>query len=304
MPTSLVPVDGGQADELMRLIESLEENDDVRRSTPTSTSPPTCSSASPASDQHPPGARGRHPSSGGVSAAMVVLGIDPGLAQHGYGIVATSRRAPRRARWRRGRDPARAAHRAAADVIARGRELIDEHGRDAVAIEELYFGPTPASRSPSVRRAACVLAAGGAASRASRTRRSRSRRRCAATAAPTKDQVRGWSRPARPRRSRRPRPRLRRARGRDLPRELPRRFDVLRGGAGAMIARCAARSSRAAPIRRDRVRRRRLPRGRLGGDAAPVPAVGEETIVETYLLVREDALPLYGFLARRSAISS
>ena len=77
-----------------------------------------------------------------ITQAMIVLGIDPGLANTGYGVVAPPRRAPGGARRRRDRD-ARAStphERRLADIHAAGRQLIDEHEPDAVALEELYFG--------------------------------------------------------------------------------------------------------------------------------------------------------------------
>jgi crossover junction endodeoxyribonuclease RuvC len=72
---------------------------------------------------------------------MVVLGIDPGLASTGYGTVA----------HREGRlvaldggvieTPARLPTEARLTLIAaRARALLDEHGCDAMAFEDLYFG--------------------------------------------------------------------------------------------------------------------------------------------------------------------
>jgi crossover junction endodeoxyribonuclease RuvC len=72
---------------------------------------------------------------------MIVLGIDPGLANTGYGVV--------------GRDGARlialdggvietraglAIERRLATIAARIREILSEHACDAMALEELYFG--------------------------------------------------------------------------------------------------------------------------------------------------------------------
>ncbi|MGH2852970.1 MAG: crossover junction endodeoxyribonuclease RuvC [Solirubrobacteraceae bacterium] len=79
---------------------------------------------------------------------MIVLGIDPGLANAGYGVVA------RRGGTRPG-GPGRLAaldggvidtpaglciERRLATIHARALELIDEHGCTAMAVEQLYFG--------------------------------------------------------------------------------------------------------------------------------------------------------------------
>ncbi len=72
---------------------------------------------------------------------MIVLGIDPGLANTGYGVVAR----------RRGRLMALdggvittaaelAPERRLAQIHAAVDELLDEHAPDAVALEQLYFG--------------------------------------------------------------------------------------------------------------------------------------------------------------------
>jgi crossover junction endodeoxyribonuclease RuvC len=72
---------------------------------------------------------------------MVVLGIDPGLAATGYGVV-TQRGAQLVALD--GGVIATAARRATperlAEIHARVGELLDEHAPDAVALEALYFG--------------------------------------------------------------------------------------------------------------------------------------------------------------------
>ena len=70
-----------------------------------------------------------------------VLGIDPGLANTGYGVVARRGGAPRRARRRlietaAGSPP----ERRLATIHARVCALLDEHEPDAVALEDLYFG--------------------------------------------------------------------------------------------------------------------------------------------------------------------
>ncbi len=75
------------------------------------------------------------------SLAVIVLGIDPGLANTGYGVVAR----------RRGRlvaldggvietEPGVPRERRLADIHAGIDALLEEHRPDAVALEELYFG--------------------------------------------------------------------------------------------------------------------------------------------------------------------
>jgi crossover junction endodeoxyribonuclease RuvC len=75
------------------------------------------------------------------SPLMIVLGIDPGLANTGYGVVAG--RAGRLAALDGGviNTPAGlAVERRLRMVHDRVLELIDEHGCTAMALEELYFG--------------------------------------------------------------------------------------------------------------------------------------------------------------------
>jgi crossover junction endodeoxyribonuclease RuvC len=72
---------------------------------------------------------------------MVVLGIDPGLASTGYGVVAS--RGGRLAPLTGGVIETRAGipqERRLADIHAEIDELIREHDPAAVALEELYFG--------------------------------------------------------------------------------------------------------------------------------------------------------------------
>jgi crossover junction endodeoxyribonuclease RuvC len=72
---------------------------------------------------------------------MVVLGIDPGLASTGYGLVA--RRDGRLLALDGGvieTAPELARERRLADIHVRVRELIAAHEPDAMALEELYFG--------------------------------------------------------------------------------------------------------------------------------------------------------------------
>jgi crossover junction endodeoxyribonuclease RuvC len=72
---------------------------------------------------------------------MIVLGIDPGTASTGYGVVLSSG-----SRLRALEDgvirtaPGIPLERRLADIHARVGELLDAHEPDAIAIEELYFG--------------------------------------------------------------------------------------------------------------------------------------------------------------------
>ncbi|HSZ13984.1 MAG TPA: crossover junction endodeoxyribonuclease RuvC [Solirubrobacteraceae bacterium] len=72
---------------------------------------------------------------------MIVLGIDPGLASTGYGVV--ERRGSRLLALDGGVISTRselALERRLADIHAAVDALLDEHRPDAVALEELYFG--------------------------------------------------------------------------------------------------------------------------------------------------------------------
>jgi crossover junction endodeoxyribonuclease RuvC len=72
---------------------------------------------------------------------MIVLGIDPGLANTGYGVV--TRRGGRLAALDGGVITTRAqlpAERRLAEIHARVAALLDEHRPDALALEDLYFG--------------------------------------------------------------------------------------------------------------------------------------------------------------------
>jgi crossover junction endodeoxyribonuclease RuvC len=72
---------------------------------------------------------------------MLVLGIDPGTASTGYGLVRRS--GSRLAALAQGVIATRSGsppERRLADIHARVIELLDGHRPDAVAIEELYFG--------------------------------------------------------------------------------------------------------------------------------------------------------------------
>lgn len=78
---------------------------------------------------------------GAESLSMIVLGIDPGLANTGYGVVA--RRAGRLVALDGGVIETRADvphERRLADIHTRIDALLLTHSPDAVALEELYFG--------------------------------------------------------------------------------------------------------------------------------------------------------------------
>jgi crossover junction endodeoxyribonuclease RuvC len=76
-----------------------------------------------------------------MSVRMVVLGIDPGTASTGYGVVEGAGSRLRALDGgvivtRAGVPP----ERRLADIHSRICELLDEHAPDSIAIEELYFG--------------------------------------------------------------------------------------------------------------------------------------------------------------------
>jgi crossover junction endodeoxyribonuclease RuvC len=84
---------------------------------------------------------GRRPVAGGESPTVVVLGIDPGLASTGYGVVA--RRGGRLLALDGGVIATRAElapERRLAEIHRAVDALLDEHQPDAVALEQLYFG--------------------------------------------------------------------------------------------------------------------------------------------------------------------
>jgi crossover junction endodeoxyribonuclease RuvC len=93
---------------------------------------------------------------------MIVLGIDPGLANTGYGVVA--RRGGRLVALDGGcieTPAALAPERRLTSIHARVGELIDEHEPDAVALEELYFGANARSAfAVGQARGVVMLAAG------------------------------------------------------------------------------------------------------------------------------------------------
>jgi crossover junction endodeoxyribonuclease RuvC len=93
---------------------------------------------------------------------MIVLGIDPGTANTGYGVVA--RRGRRLAALDGGVIETRAGlalERRLATIHARVSDLLDEHEPEAVALEELYFGANAKSAfAVGQARGVVMLAAG------------------------------------------------------------------------------------------------------------------------------------------------
>jgi crossover junction endodeoxyribonuclease RuvC len=93
---------------------------------------------------------------------MIVLGIDPGLANTGYGVV--TREGNRFAARDGGVIVTRAGmpqERRLADIYAVIEELLAEHRPDAVALEELYFGQNVRTAfAVGHARGAVMLAAG------------------------------------------------------------------------------------------------------------------------------------------------
>jgi crossover junction endodeoxyribonuclease RuvC len=93
---------------------------------------------------------------------MIVLGIDPGLANTGYGVV--TRRGGRLAALDGGVITTRAqlpAERRLAEIHARVAALLDEHRPDALALEDLYFGQNVRTAfAVGQARGATMLAAG------------------------------------------------------------------------------------------------------------------------------------------------
>jgi crossover junction endodeoxyribonuclease RuvC len=93
---------------------------------------------------------------------VIVLGIDPGLANTGYGVVA---RRGRRALALDGgvieTASGLAPERRLAEIHAAVEALFDEHGPDALALEELYFGQNARSAfAVGQARGVVMLAAG------------------------------------------------------------------------------------------------------------------------------------------------
>jgi len=101
------------------------------------------------------------------SQTMIVLGIDPGLASTGYGVIATDRTATGEQRLLAlGAGVIRTGASAAtetrlAEIHAEVDGLLLEHAPDAVALEELYFGQNARTAfAVGQGRGAAMLAAG------------------------------------------------------------------------------------------------------------------------------------------------
>jgi crossover junction endodeoxyribonuclease RuvC len=109
---------------------------------------------------------GRRPAAGAESQAVIVLGIDPGLANTGYGVVASGQGAPG------GRLTALdggvietasglATERRLTEIHRALDALLAEHRPDAMALEELYFGQNARSAfAVGQARGVVMLAAG------------------------------------------------------------------------------------------------------------------------------------------------
>ena len=92
---------------------------------------------------------------------MIVLGIDPGVANTGYGVV---RGGGRPAALDGGVIETAAglpAERRLATIFARVEELLEEHRPDAVALEDLYFGANAKSAFAVGQARGVVLLAAG-----------------------------------------------------------------------------------------------------------------------------------------------
>ena len=193
-PTLRTPVEEGDAGTLMKLIDALEENDDVQAvhgnfdvDDARAGTGGLGGLTREASDHVPR-----------IKAVVVVLGIDPGIANTGYGVVltrgsmlaaldggviATAAKTP----------PEQRLARIHADVCA----LIEEHRPDAIAIEELYFGANASSAFAVGQARGVVLLAAGQARPAVLLlhARSRSSRRSAARGGPPRTRCSVWSGP-------------------------------------------------------------------------------------------------------------
>ena len=91
-----------------------------------------------------------------------MLGIDPGTASTGFGIVESRGAAPQRRLRRRDLDLAGLPlERRLAAIAARLGELLEEHCPDALAIEEVYFGRNVRSAFAVGQARGAVLAAAG-----------------------------------------------------------------------------------------------------------------------------------------------
>jgi crossover junction endodeoxyribonuclease RuvC len=93
---------------------------------------------------------------------MIVLGIDPGIASTGFGVLEGSGSKLRLHAAGVIETPARASlERRLAEIHGCVWDLLDEHGADALAIEELYFGANARTAfAVGQARGAVLLAAG------------------------------------------------------------------------------------------------------------------------------------------------
>ena len=231
---------------------------------------------------------------------MVVLGIDPGTANTGYGVVA--RQGGRMValdggviETTRAREPARGSP----TIHARVGELLDEHGPTAVAVEDLYFGANARSAfAVGQARGVVMLAAGQrgipcyvlyAAAGQGRGLRLRPRGQGpgaadGADAARARRSCRGPTTP--PTRSPSPSATPTRAPMRARRRAGARRMIALLTGEVAVrrpdhvVVSCGGVGYRLA-VSAETLRH--------------MPAVGKPATLHTHLIVRDDALLLYGF---------
>jgi crossover junction endodeoxyribonuclease RuvC len=93
---------------------------------------------------------------------MIVLGIDPGTASTGYGVLEGAGSRLRLCAAGVIETPAGVRlERRLAEIHARVGDLLDEHGAEAIAIEELYFGANVRTAfAVGQARGAVLLAAG------------------------------------------------------------------------------------------------------------------------------------------------
>lgn len=131
---------------------------------------------------------------GAESQTVVVLGIDPGLANTGYGVVA--RRAGRLLALDGGVIQTRAElpqERRLAEIHGAVSALIDEHRPDAMALEQLYFGQNVRTAfAVGQARGVVMLAAGQRSVPCTGYTPSRSRARCAARDVRRRTRSRAW----------------------------------------------------------------------------------------------------------------
>ena len=177
---------------------------------------------------------------------MIVLGIDPGTANTGYGVVA--RQGGRMVALDGGvvqTSPASEPAARLAAIHARVAELLDEHRPEAVAVEELYFGANVRSAfAVGQARGVVLLAAGQRGIPCWSYTPQQIKGAVCGSGRAAKDQVQRMVQTLLAlERAAAARPRRRRARGRDLPRQL--RADAARARA-ADHRRAARRPPRAA----------------------------------------------------------